>query len=54
MDVMINSAYYRSWICKLMSSEWIFVPSSLKTIQLIIEVIVVDVDFMGTDSNDGT
>ena len=54
MNIMIDCSNYGSWICKLMGGEWIFVPRALEIVQFVIEVAIIDVDFVRVDTNDGT
>ena len=54
MNVMIDCSNYGSWICKLMSSERIFVPSALEVVQLVVKVLIINVELVWIDANDGT
>ena len=54
MNIMIDCSNYGPWICKLMGGEWIFVPRALEVVQFVIEVAIIDVDFVRVDTNDGT
>ncbi len=54
MQVMIDCSNYGSWVCKLMSGEWIFVPRALEAVQFVIEVAIINVEFVWVDANDGT
>ena len=54
MDIMIDCSNYGSWICELMSGEWIFIPRALEAIQFVIKVAIVNVEFVWVDANDGT
>ena len=37
-----------------MSGEWIFVPGALKAVQFVIEVVIINVEFVWVDTNYGT
>ena len=37
-----------------MSGEWIFVPRALEAVQFVIEVAIINVEFVWIDTNDGT
>ena len=37
-----------------MGGEWIFVPGALEVVQFVIEVAIINVDFVRVDTNDGT
>lgn len=52
MDIMIDSTKYCVWAGKLMSCDRIFVPCSLKAIDRVEKLWIVDVDFMRTNSYD--
>lgn len=54
MNVMIDCSHYGPWICKLMSGVWIFIPRALEAVQFVIEVAIIDVEFVRVDTNDGT
>ena len=54
MNVMIDCSNYGPWICKLMSSVWIFVPSALEAVQFVIKVLIINMELVWVDSNDGT
>ena len=37
-----------------MSSVWIFVPSALEAVQFVIKVLIINMELVWVDSNDGT
>ena len=37
-----------------MSGEWIFIPCALEAVQFVIEVFIINVDFVWADTNYGT
>ena len=37
-----------------MSSEWVFVPSALEAVQLVIKVLIIDMELVWIDANNGT
>lgn len=54
MNIMIDCSNYGPRVCKLMSSEWVFVPSALVAVQLVIKVRIIYMELVWTDANDGT
>ena len=37
-----------------MSGVWIFIPRALEAVQFVIEVAIIDVEFVRVNTNDGT
>lgn len=54
MNVMIDCPNYGPWICKLMSSVWIFVPCALEVVQFVVKFRIIDMELVWIDANDGT
>ena len=49
---MLDRADRGAGICKLMGCVRVFVPFPLEAVDFVVEIWVIDVDFMGVDADD--